>query len=226
MPMIDSTKFSEPGLYLVWPDGSRLDLTRKLIESHAQIMLDDPSKIPPQVRAAADYQPCDICPKRNTVDICHAIMTALPFIDDIDRYMSYDRILAVFREERGGFHATETTMQDALKYVSILALTQYCEVGRKYSSYFQGVNPLMPASDIAVVAFRNIHTEAHGDMAAVEKIIHTMQEELLHTTRCQMARLRLISNRDAFLNAFVATYNTAELLFTELRKRLREEDSR
>lgn len=219
--MIDTALFSEPGLFLVWPDGHRLDLTRARIESHARAMLDDPSRIPANVKAAADYQACDICPQRDTAEICHSIMTALPFMDEIDRYMSYDAVVAVFRGEESDYlHVIETTMQEALKYVSILALTHYCEVGRKYGRYFVGVDPLMPPPTIAAALYRNIYVDALGNMPEIESIIRTMQDEILHTTRCQTKRLRLISKRDAFLNAFVATHTTAELLFMELRRRL------
>jgi len=221
MPQIDTTEFPDPGLYLLWPEGLRRDLTRAKIQAHARAMLDDPERIPAHVRAAADYQACEICPERYTAEICHAIMTALPFVDDIDRYMSYDNVTAVYRDpETDALHVAETTMQDALKYVSILALTQYCEVGRQYRRYFDGVDPLMETPDIAAHVYRNIFLETGGDIRETETIVRTMERDILLTTRCQVERLKLISRRDAFLNAFVATHTTAELLFAELHKHL------
>ncbi len=221
MPLIDTAQYIDPGLYLVWPDGSRLDLTRRAIEAKARAMLADPSKIPPHVKAAAEYKACTICPQRDTDEICHSIMTTLPFIDEIELYASFDRVTAVFRQDGDEIvHVVETTMQAALKYVSILSLTTYCEVGRKYGTYFHGVNPLMTPRDIALAVLRSIYFGACGDMSKVAEIIHTMQEEILHTTRCQMARLRLISKSDAFLNAFVAAHTTTDFLFLELRKLL------
>lgn len=224
MSLIDPSQFPEPGLYLVWPDGNRLALTRPRIETEVRAMLDNPASIPPHVKAAADYQPCDICPMRDTAEICHSIMTALPFMDEIDRYMSYDRVTAVFREENGAIlHVIETTMQEALKYVSILGVTHYCEVGKKYGQYFHGVDPLMEPPELAAAVYRNIFFVARGDMQRVEQIVRTMQDEIIHTVKCQTRRLRLISKRDAFLNAFVAAHTTTEFLFMELRHRLREE---
>lgn len=219
MPLIDTSEFACPGLYLLWPDGSRLSLTRSAIEAKTRAMLDDPSRIPPHVKAAADYKACAICPQRDTAEICHSIMTTLPFIDDIERYASFDRVTAVYREENSApLHVVETTTQAALKYVAILGLTTYCEVGRKYGPYFQGINPLMTPRDIALAVLRNIHLATRGNMTQVAEVIHTMQGEILHTVRCQTERLRLVSKSDAFLNAFVGAHTTTSFLFLELRE--------
>jgi hypothetical protein len=225
MACIQVADFPDPGLYLLWPDGARLDLTRKAIEEHVEGMLKDPARIPPHVRAAVDYQPCDICPERDKAVICHAIMTALPFIDEIDRYMSYDKVVAVFRDRDAHMlHVTETTMQEALKYVVVMGLMNYCEVGRKYGRYFEGVNPLMSVSRFAAAVFRNIHFEHQGNAAAMGEIVRTMKQEILHTTKCQAKRLSLISQHDAFLNAFVEAYTTTQYIFLELMKYLNEDE--
>jgi hypothetical protein len=224
MPQIDIAGFPEPGLYLIWPDGSRLDLTRAGIEAHTRAMLDDPTRIPAHVKAAAEYKACEICPKRDTAEICHSIMTALPFMDSIDHYMSYDKVVAVFRGQGSEvLQVVETTMTEALKYVTILGLTQYCEVGKKYEPYFEGIDPLMPPPDIAALGYRNLFCDLRGDMGKIRDTIRTMQDEILQTTRCQMARLELISHRDAFLNAFVATYTITQYVFMELEKRLHQD---
>lgn len=225
MAPIEISTFPEPGLYLLWPDGGRLDLTRARIEACTRAMLDDPTKIPPQVKAATAYRACDICPQRDTAEICHSIMTALPFMADIDRYMSYDRVVAVYREtDSDVLQVIETSMQEALKFVSILSLTHYCEVGRKFGPYFEGVNPLMPPPALAAAVYRNVVLVSHGDVAEIRRTIETMQDELLQTARCQMARLQLISQRDAFLNAFVATHTTTQLLFEQLQQHLARAD--
>lgn len=221
MNQLDPSEFSEPGLYLVMPDGERVVLTRKVIEQRTQALLDDPEALSPETRAAADYQPCDICPERDTAEICHAILTTLPFLDEIDRYMSYDRVTAIFRDpETHMLMLSETSMQEALQYISILSLVHYCEVGRKYSQFFEGINPLMPQLQIAAAVFRNMYMACQGDLQRISDTLQKMQEELMQTTQCQVKRLRLISKRDAFLNAFVATQSTTELLLMEIRDRL------
>ncbi|MDP6470381.1 MAG: hypothetical protein QGH42_00300 [Kiritimatiellia bacterium] len=206
MKALNLAQYDDPGLYLEMPDGERVVLTRALIEEKVQAMLNDPTLLAPEVRAAADYQPCDICPERETAQMCHAIMTTLPFIGEIDRYMSYDHVTAVFREEgEGSLLIRKTTMQGALQYISILSLIHYCEVGQKYSAFFEGVNPLMPQVQIADAVFRNMYLACEGDLSILVETLSTMQEELLQTAKCQVKRLQLISKRDAFLNAFVAT---------------------
>ena len=223
MALIDTAKFRDPGLYLLWPDGGRLELTRRAIESGTSAMLEDPGRIPPHVRAAADYQPCEICPHRDTAVICHAIMPVLPFVDEIDRFLSHDQVTAVFSAEGGGgLRVVETAMQEALQFVSILSLTSYCEVGRKYGAYFEGIDPLTPPQAIAESVFRRLYVESRGDLARVSAVVRTMQEEILHTTRCQTARLRLISKRDALVNAFVVTHTMTTVLFLRLRQLLNE----
>ena len=221
MQPFDPTQFSEPGLYIVMPDGEKLILTREVIEQRTQDLLDDPQALPEKVRAATEYQPCDICPERETAQICHAILTTLPFQDEIDRYMSYDRVTALFREEDADMLIIrETSMQEALQYISILSLVFYCEVGRKYFKFFKGVNPLMPQLQIADAVFRNMYLACEGNLTILSDTLQVMQSELLQTTQCQVNRLRLISQRDAFLNAFVATQSTTELMLMEIRDRL------
>ena len=220
---LDISSFTEPGLYLLFPDGGRLDLTRKEIEARTRAMLDDPAIIPAHVRAATAYQPCDVCPERATAEICHAILTTLPFADEIDRHMSFDKVTAVYRDERSDtVLVRQTTMQEALQHIAILSLLYYCEVGRKYYPYFEGVNPLMPTDLIAKAVFLNMYSACRGNMQRLEEILHTMQAEIMQTARCQMKRLRLICRKDAFMNAFVNTHSTTELMLMEVHKRAAE----
>lgn len=219
MAILESTGFTEPGLYLIWPDGKRLELTRTFISAWTEQMLSDPARIPPSVRAATAYRPCDICPERDRATICHAIMPVLPFTGSVDGYMSYDSVTAAYREtESGPLVVVETTMQEALKFIAILSLTQYCEVGRKYAAFFTGINPLMPPPDIATAVYPQIYLAAGGEVGKVEQILRTIRDEMLLVVRCQMERLRLICTQDAILNAFVSTYNVTELLFAELER--------
>lgn len=220
MEAVDFTLCAEPGLYLLWPDGNRMGLTRAYIDSCTQRMLADPYSIPLSVRAAAAYRPCDICPERDQAVICHAIMPVLPFLAEVDRYLSYDRVTAVYREEGSDIlNVVETTMHEALKFICILSVIQYCEVGHQYQPYFARVNPLMPPDDLAAAVYRNIFLEAQGDRERVAVTILRMREELLHTTRCQMARVKLVCQQDAFLNAYVSTYVVIQILFELLDAR-------
>jgi hypothetical protein len=217
MASLDIDAFPEPGLYLLFPDGHRLDLTDEVIIAATRRFLADAQRLPPEVKAAAEFQLCSICPKRETAEICHAIMATLPFIDAVDRYLSYDSVTAVFRA-RGSdiLHVSRTTMQEAIKYLAMLSVMHYCEVGRKFFPYFRGVNPLMPSEDIATQVFRNLYFDCRGNEDGIRAIINRMQTEIRVTTRCQMDRLRLICHNDVFLNALVAVHSTAAWLDFDL----------
>lgn len=217
MANIDVSKYSEPGLYLLFPNGEELALTRQAINAATKSILDDPDAIPPHIRSAAEYPPCDICPERRTAVICHALMTTLPFFDDIDRYVSYDRVTAVYRDsEEETLIVRETTMANALQFVTILSLTSYCEVGKAYEPFFKGVNPLTPLNRIGRAVFQNIYLAEKGNIEQTQKRITKMSQELLHVAQCQTKRLRLISNRDAFVNAFVNTELITHFVSNEL----------
>jgi len=222
MAAIDITAFTEPGLYLRPPGSDWLALTRTEIERRMRGMLDDPAAIPPEVRAAVDYAPCDICPEKAGAEICHAIMTTLPFAPEIDRYVSFQNVTAVYREPPtcdgapGGLYVRVTSMQEALQYIAILSLLYYCEVGKKYYACFENVNPLMPAEALARTVFANMHLQCAGDRAAMQALLTRMEDELLQTASCQVKRLQLICKQDAFTNAIVGTHTTTRLLMMEL----------
>ena len=97
----------------------------------------------------------------------------------------------------------------------------HCEVGKKYSAYFEGVNPIMPQSHIANTVFLNLYLACKGNMQILESTLNTMQRELMQTVKCQMRRLQLICEGDAFLNAFVNTENTTEIMLLAVRSQAR-----
>ena len=214
-------RFSTPGLYLLMPDGETITLTHEAITATTQMLLDDPTAIPEHVRSATEYKPCDICPERDRAVICHAIMPTLPFFDDVDRYMSYDKVTAIYREVDSDFVVvSETTMQDALQFITILSLIHHCEVGQQYTAYFEGINPLMPLPEIGRAVFLNIYFASRGDLTLAAQIADEMSANILHTARCQTERLRLISRGDAFLNAFVSTELITHFVMNELHDHL------
>jgi hypothetical protein len=49
-----------------------------------------------------------------------------------------------------------------------------------------------------------------------------MRDELLHTTRCQMERVKLVCRQDAFANAYVSTYTVIQMLFEMLESHYRK----
>ena len=84
--------FTTPGIYLTFKDGARLILDHDQVEDYARCFLNDPAKVPEFVKQAADFQPCDICPQRDSGEFCHALRPVLPFFDILDRYASHDSV--------------------------------------------------------------------------------------------------------------------------------------
>lgn len=220
--MLSPSQFPEPGLYLIFPNGDQIDLTRRKIEQVTDSYLADARLIPPSVKAAADYALCSLCPEHGRAHICHAIMPVLPFVQRFESYMSFDTVTAVYREnEQPMLAVAEIPMQQALQFITILSLTQYCETGRSYARYFQGVNPLMPSERIAEEVFNNMYVQHRGDLTAVRTEVAHMQEEIRHTSACQIRRLKLITRSDALTNAFVSAHVISLFIFLTIEDRIK-----
>ncbi len=205
--------YPEAGLYLTGTDGVRLDLTNRRIQAEALRFLNDPAVLPPDVKAAAEYVPCGVCPVRKTAKICHALAATLPFLQTVDRFHSHDRVTAVFRPNGSTIlEVTECDIQCALQAVTILSLTDYCEVGLRYARFFEGISPLISAQCLASQVMRNVYWYCQGDLDALQAAMGRFERELRITINCQINRLRLVCKRDAFINAFIRTMTFIDLM--------------
>lgn len=199
-------EFQREGLYLIFPDGSRLSMVKAEIERLAQEYWRDPEKISEEIKKTKEFQPCGHCPHYGEDVLCKALTPMLPYVDHVDKYMSYDKVTAVFREaDASALHVSHTTMQQALKYMSFLSLLYYCEMGDRYQCYLKGVIPIMAGQAVAARIYSNMYLIHKGDDVVIEKMIVGFRKEVLESTRCLVKRLRLICKNDAFINAFVNT---------------------
>lgn len=221
MTDIQTESFPAPGLFLLFPDGERLDLTRTSIEFTENLYLNDPQRLSQETRAAVEYEPCAICPQRDTAKICHAVVVVLPFLEDLDRHMSYDEVTAVYREaDTGVLHVEVTTLQRALNFLTMLSLLEYCEQGKQFAQYFEDVNPLMPPEQISRQVFRNLYLKQSGDVESIRRMVGRMHDDFHTTTHCQIKRIKLICKNDALLNAFVNLHTVAGWLTVNLQEQL------
>jgi hypothetical protein len=217
-----------PGLYL-FPDGGQpvIALTAERVKHFAHDLWLDPDRLPPATRAAAEFQRCDICPALSLGGLCDAIRPTLTTFGAVDRYASYDRVIAVYRAEGSGIlGVAETDMQGALKYVAMLSLLYFCQCGRKYWPYFRGVTPLMGPSEIAEFLYLNMFWIHRGDRQAMQEMIRRFKDEMFLTSRNQNLRLNLLCTNDALMNAFVGTFVIAEFLSRGIEQRLADSFSR
>lgn len=205
-------EYPTPGIYLTFQDGERLVLDHAQVEQYAECFLNDPAKVPEFVKQAADFQPCDICPQRDSGEFCHALRPVLPFFDVIDRYASHDPVHLAYYSPDNTVYSAETTVQQALRSISLASLMFYCEMGKGYWKYFYGVHPIMRATEAVVRVYLNIYYIFRGDRGKVKELVRRFRDDISVTSACQIKRLRLICKKDAFLNAFAKTQVIAEIL--------------
>ena len=218
------TSYSQPGLYLRFKDGTQLSLTPENIERVTAEYWADPQKIAPDIKEAVDFQRCTICPLRKKTDLCDALRPILPLLSVVDRYNSYDSVLAVYKGTNNElYHVSDTTLQRAMRYISNLSLMSYCRLGRNYRKYFAGIIPVLATGEIANRLFLNIYWFHEGDAHIIDSVISNLNKDITMTTRNQLQRLRLICKNDAFLNAFILTHLMTEELNDTRDKKLKKQ---
>jgi hypothetical protein len=211
--------FEKEGLYLIFPDLTRLDLTKENIEKTSESFWQDTSRITPRMKEAIDFQKCHFCPRKNKEDICDAIRPILPFLDSIDKYLSFDEVIAAYKSNQDGLlHVKKTTMQGALQYVSLLSLLRYNMVLRKYWKYYYGIIPLMTGQEVACRVYINMYWQHKGDMGELHKVIAQFSEELKVSSENQIKRMNLVCKNDVFMNSFVKTQTVTEFLAMDIEE--------
>jgi hypothetical protein len=150
--------FEKEGLYLLFPDSTKLELTKENIDKVTDIYWKDLTKIPEDKRKAIEFQKCYFCPHKDKEDICDSVRPVLPFLDIVDKYVSYDEVIAVYKGNDDKLvQISATTKQDALKYVSILSLLRYNLVLQKYWKYYYGIIPIMSGTEVATRVYLNMY---------------------------------------------------------------------
>ena len=215
--------FSQKGLYLLFEDATVLPLTESNIANVSRRFWEDPEKIPAETRRNTDFHPCSICPESGKDVMCYTLHPVLPFLDEIDRYFSFDRVTAIYRgDEDRLLHIAEADMQTALQYVCILSLLSYCRVGRKYWKYYYGVIPIMGADSAVQRLYLNAYWLHKGDRAQINRFTGQFQEEISVICGNVMRRLNLICKKDSFVNAFFNMQVAAEFLAMDMDEVLKE----
>jgi hypothetical protein len=171
--------FAERGLYLLFPDAARLEITASRVKEATKNYWADETKITPQMRKTVDFQRCDFCPRLKDGGICDAIRPVLPFLATLDKYVSFDEVTAVYKGYRADLlRFSETNMQNALVYLSTLSLIHYCQVAVQYRKYFYGVNPLMNAKQSSARIYLNIFWDKGGDCSQVNALYYRLRRKI------------------------------------------------
>jgi hypothetical protein len=215
-------RYDQKGLYLIFEDARTMELTESTIEKLSGRYWADTSKIPPEVRSAADFQLCSLCPEKDTEGLCFALQPVLPLIDDIDKYVSYDKVTAIYRGDETLLHVGSSTMQEALQYISILGLIHYCRVGRQYRKYFVGVIPIAGSEETVRRIYLNMYWVHKGNLREMNDLIERFKNDIVSTSANQIKRLHLLCKNDAFINAFYNAQVAAEILSMDMESVLKQ----
>ncbi len=201
------------GLYLLFEDGLRLELSEEAVRRAAETFVHDPEKYSPTIQNHHDFHLCDICPEKGgSTELCYSLRPILPFLDLLDRYFSYDAVTAIYRGDEGLLHITGTSVQNALQYLSILCLTTYCRSGQKYAPLYEGVIPVMDAHQMVRRMSLNLYWICRGNEREIAEELARFQEDVAITSQNLSRRLSLICKSDAFLNAFYNMQIAADML--------------
>lgn len=220
MPILDTQldQFTDKGLYLIFPDGSRLDLTGGKVDRYALQFLEDPAKVPAEVRKAVDFQACSICPKKGTAEFCHSLRPTLYFLSMAEKFSFSGEVTAVYRPEGSGpLQVSKANLRTAMYYVSVLSLIHYCEVGQKYEKYYHGVVPFMEPSEVTAQIYLNIYWHARGNSGVFKRLVTQFKDEIRQVAACQIKRLHLICDNEEWMSLFISTQIAAEFISEDLK---------
>jgi hypothetical protein len=211
--LIEACDFEQKGLYLLFPRGKRIVLTREKIDRFVHTFEANLDQIPAGIRNAAAFQACPVCPERGRAKFCHALPATLAFMEELRGFNSYARVGAVYRGAAAGLvWVPDTTMHEALQFVALLSLMYYCELGRKYWKFFLGIHPLLSPTEMMARIHLNIYWDCKGDQQLAEKVTEAFANEITCTCRCQVKRLGLVCSDDALITAFVRVQSQIEYL--------------
>ena len=217
---IKTGNYEKEGLYILCNNGDFLDFSKERIKQLGDEYWNNPSKIPPHIRENDDFKTCTVCPYRGQNVFCSAMKPLLPFIGNMDKFVSYNDVTAIYVNQNGLIHVSDTTIQDALQYVTNMALFEYCEDAKGYRKYWKGITPLIKLKEAACQIFLNIYWLNKGNREKVNETIEEMRDAITYTTTSCVKRLNVMCKSDAFTNAFVKTQLYAEVLFMDIDDKL------
>lgn len=215
--------YAKKGLYLKISDSKVIDLTIERIELLAESYWQDANKLSADVKEAIEFQRCSFCPLKGEKSICDAIRPILPLIEDLGNFVSFQNVIALFKDDgKEVLHLANTTMQNALRYVSIVSLIYFCQAAKKYQNFFSGVIPLMSGKKVAREIYLNMYWHHKGKKEDIEATISKFNKVLFETSQNQVRRLNLLSIEDGLKNAYVNTHIIGELLSMKTDKLVEE----
>jgi hypothetical protein len=199
-------------MYLYFPDGDSLDLSVENIKKLSEDFWANPCLLPPEMREHVDFKTCAVCPFRGQDVLCSAMKPLIPFLEQIEKYLSHDRVTAIYVRKNGEILIAETTLQKALQFVTNMALFEYCENAKQFRAYFRGILPFMSLEEAIARLIMNINWLNRNEPGKAGQVIADLRNYVTVTSKSCIKRLGVMCKSDAFRNAYVKTQTFTEFL--------------
>jgi hypothetical protein len=220
--LINTDCYDKEGMYLNFADAGVLDLSKERVRLLADEYWNNPDKLPPHIIQNDAFKTCSVCPFKGQNVFCSAIKPLLPFLEEMERFNSYDHVTAVYVKKKGLAKISETNMQTALQYVTNMTIFEYCEDAKQYLLYFHGIEPFMSMNETLSRLYMNIYWINGGNREKAQAVIEEIRYAVTVTSKNCVERLNLMCNSDAFVNAYVKTHILAEMLSVNIDEALEE----
>lgn len=209
---LDLNAYKKEGMYLLFPTGEKMDLSIDNIKQLSDEFWKDPCLLPTEMREHADFKTCTVCPFRGQAVLCSAMKPLIPFLEQIDKFLSWNRVTAIYVRQDGEVLVSETDLQKALQYITNMALFEYCEDAKQFKPYFHGILPFMPLEESITRLGLNIFWIHRNDRAKANRTIAEIRHHVTETSKSCIKRLNIMCKSDAFKNAYVRTQTFTEFL--------------
>lgn len=204
--------FKKEGMYLFFPNGESMDFSVENVRKVSEEIWNDPAMLPQQMREHVDFKVCSVCPFRGQEVLCSAMKPLLPFLEQIEKFVSYDRATAVYVHRDGEITIVQTDLQQGLQYLTNMSLFEYCENAKQFRHYFRGIRPFMKLEEAITRLVLNITLFHRDDSQKVEKVIKELRYHVTVASRSCVRRLGVMCKSDAFKNAYAKTQCFTEFL--------------
>jgi hypothetical protein len=209
---IDVTAYPDEGMYIHCQDGTFFDFSLTNIARLSTALWNDPSRLSPEIRHDELFKTCAVCPFRGQDVLCSAIKPLLPFLENVERFKSVDRVIIVYRDPKGIVSTQSADMQTALQYLTDMSVFQYCEDMKGYKEYFVGIRPMRSTQENVQTLLLNVFWRSRGSECEAKRVMGEIQNAIDIITRNCFRRLHLMCRSDAFKNAYVKTHIIGELI--------------
>ncbi|HON55913.1 MAG TPA: hypothetical protein PLM75_10080 [bacterium] len=202
--IINNPNFTN-GLYLIFNDGHHIDLTINTIEDYTHFFFDKKLKKSQMLMKHHDtlFEKCSVCIAEKE-KFCRAIRPFIAFLEEIDKYKSYERTLALYKNKNDDLiYMIDTDIQHSLRFLSMFSVLKYCSAGQKFAKYFYGLVPLMDGISFCNRLYLNIYWINKGNYEIINSEIEAFKEEMDIMLTNLKEKLDIICNNDAYLNSIV-----------------------